>query len=153
MVKILLGLAVIFAVSFVAITYSRSFLSDTENSTTNNFSAGTFDISDNANTLVPFDFSSLHPGDHVSKTVSLKNIGSVDIASLSVTAANKTGDIGLLDQLSVSPLLNDTNILVATTIHPNDVYTITFDFTVPSDLGPEWQGKTMQFDLNFNAKQ
>jgi hypothetical protein len=38
-------------------------------------------------------------------------------------------------------------------IHPGESYTITMDFAVPAELGNEWQGKSVMFDLKFEAEQ
>jgi predicted ribosomally synthesized peptide with SipW-like signal peptide len=38
-------------------------------------------------------------------------------------------------------------------IHPGESYTVTLDFAVPAELGNEWQGKNVTFDLVFEAEQ
>ncbi len=152
MARILFGLVIILSVSLAAIGTSRSFLIDSESSNTNSFSAGTLDLVDGASTLVPFSFSSLRPGDTVSKIISLRNAGTIPIGHLAVSATNKTGDSDLIDQLTVTPAIDRSNILGSDTIPPGETYPVVLNFSVPGILGEEWQGKTINFDLEFYAE-
>lgn len=151
--KIIFGILIIVTASLIAIGTSNSFLADTGKSNANNFSAGILDIVDGASTLVPFNFSGLAPGNIVSKTVSLRNAGTVPIGTLVVSVTNKTGDAGLIDQINISPELNGSNILGSDVISPGETYTVVFNFSVPTTLGQEWQGKSMSFDLEFFGEQ
>jgi predicted ribosomally synthesized peptide with SipW-like signal peptide len=38
-------------------------------------------------------------------------------------------------------------------IHPGETYTMTFDFTLPTTVGNDFQGKTATFDLTFTGEQ
>jgi hypothetical protein len=148
--RILLALFVVFMALFVVVSFSRANLSDNETASGNSFTAGTLSITDGSSTLVPFDVGDLKPGNHVSKIFNLRNGGSVAISKLTVNAVNLVGDAGLIDQLGPAfprDLLGSGQIL------PGDFFPATVNFDVPATIGPEWQGKTVQFDLEFNAEQ
>ena len=78
--KILISLITIGAVSIIAIGGTVAYFFDTETSTGNTFSAGTLDLevdSQNPWTSTPFTIGDVKPGDSGSKTILLKNVGSL----------------------------------------------------------------------------
>ncbi len=157
MIRIFSRAVLICAVIFLSISFSKANYFDTEASNENLFNAGTLMISDAGTTLVPFNFGSLHPGVHVTKTINLKNSGTIDISGLKVSAVNLTGDIGLLDQLSVSvssgSVWANKSSFISTVIHPGGIYNLLIDFIVPEDISSDWQGKTINFDIQIRAEQ
>lgn len=157
MIRILSRVVLIFTVILLSISFSKANYFDTEASNENLFNAGTFTVSDAATTLIPFNFGSLHPGDHVTKTINLKNSGTINITKLIISAVNLTGDIGLLDQLNVSvssgSVWTNKSSFIVTVIPPGSIYDLSIDFIVPGDISADWQGKSINFDLELKAEQ
>lgn len=78
--KILISLITIGVISIIAVGGTVAYFSDTETSSGNTFSAGTLDLEvDDQNpwTSTPFTIGDVKPGDSGSKTILLKNIGSL----------------------------------------------------------------------------
>ena len=168
MIRIFSRAVLICAVIFLSISFSKANYFDSEASNENLFNAGTLMISDAGTTLVPFNFGSLHPGDHVTKTINLKNSGSIDISGLTVSAVNQTGDTGLLEQIQItavsgttyftdssskiSPWMTNANILNGV-ITPDQTYILEFSFDVPATISTVWEGKSVNFDIQIRAEQ
>ncbi|MFA5871319.1 MAG: TasA family protein [Parcubacteria group bacterium] len=67
------------------------------------FATGTLNVSDVSDFwMTHVSFPNLKPGDTVRKWVVLKNTGTLDIASLKVSAVNKNDPKGLLDVMTVA---------------------------------------------------
>ncbi len=76
--KILISIMTIALVASLAGTGLYALFSDTETSTGNTFTAGTLDLSIAAGTgALPFTFTNMKPGDIVSNTIIVTNVGSL----------------------------------------------------------------------------
>ncbi len=80
-----------------------AYLSDTESSPGNNFSSGTIDLADNSESwMQTVIFTDMRPGQTIRKWFVLKNIGTLDIGSIRLSAANVNDPDNLLSQIKVS---------------------------------------------------
>jgi hypothetical protein len=188
MKKIIISLAIIVSIATAVAGATRAYFTSSQTIDNMTMATGTLvldDVSDSWMTHVTFN--NLKPGDMVRKWVKVQNNGSLDIASLNVSAINIDDSNGLLGQIKVavygqvngfdqgiySPnwgtgqpvvdwLSTGVNILGtavyrdATAAHilaPGNVNTVILDFKVPAELTDEWQGKSAEFDLFFEAEQ
>jgi hypothetical protein len=192
MKKIFASLMTIVAVAAISAGATRAYFTTQVSQNNFTFSTATLEMSDETPAWATgVTFTNLKPGDDrgtnpsLRKWVMIKNTGNTDIGSLKVTAANKAGDVALLEHITISatgrvgdtdpayftndwapvkstvtPWMNNADMLdvsfyrtPAGVIHPGESYTITLDFAVPTELGNEWQNKSVSFDLLFEAEQ
>jgi predicted ribosomally synthesized peptide with SipW-like signal peptide len=103
MLRILKSLFVIVAVAAVATGATSAYFTDQEVVSGMTFTAGTLEIENSSDTwMTHVSFTNLKPGDTIRKWVKLTNTGSLDVASLKVSAVNKSDSTDLLDQMRVS---------------------------------------------------
>lgn len=103
MLKILKSFIVIAAVAAIATGATSAYFTDQETVGGMQFSAGTLEIENSSDSwMTKVSFDNLKPGDTIRKWVKLTNTGSLDVASLKVSAVNKADASGLLDQVKVS---------------------------------------------------
>jgi predicted ribosomally synthesized peptide with SipW-like signal peptide len=103
MLRILKSLFVIVAVAAVATGATSAYFTDQEVVSGMTFTAGTLEIENSSDTwMTHVSLTNLKPGDTIRKWVKLTNTGSLDVASLKVSAVNKSDSTDLLDQMRVS---------------------------------------------------
>jgi|GEM_PF-1728669 len=103
MKKILLSVMMIALLSVAAVGATRAWFTNTETISNMNFATGTLDISNTSDSwMTHVSFTNLKPGDTIRKWVKLTNAGSLDVASLKVSAVNMTDPFGLLTVMTVS---------------------------------------------------
>lgn len=116
MQKILLSILTISLVIVIGVTATRAYFSDTETSTGNSFAAGTMNLKLNGNDSVTatWAMSNMKPGDSVSATINLTNMGSinadhVEIGSVvnTITDATPLAAIPLDKKLEITVLSYD----------------------------------------------
>lgn len=116
MQKILSSLLTISLVTVIGVAATKAYFSDAETSTENTFTAGTMDLKLNGNNSVTatWAMSSMKPGDSVSATINLTNMGSinadhVEINSVAniITDATPLAAIPLDKKLEITALSYD----------------------------------------------
>jgi predicted ribosomally synthesized peptide with SipW-like signal peptide len=100
--RALLSLFLLFTVTVLTISATTSYFSDSKEIKGNAFTAGTINIDAEGNTLVPFDFTNIKPGDFRRKWVSFKNTGTLPIGRFIVTKTNVIDEKNLLSNINVS---------------------------------------------------
>ena len=186
MKRIALSLMTIATVAVLSVGATSAYFTDQEEIKGLTFSTGTVEITVSQPSYQRMVFDNLKPGDSIRKYVTVHNNGSLDIASLKVSAVNKSDDAGLLNHLTVAlygtvdgyeqgiytpdwgtgqpvnAFLNGVDVLStavyreATAGHlllPGADDALVIDFKVPTTLGNTWQGKSVTFDLRFEAEQ
>lgn len=103
MKKIFMSVATIATTATIAIGATQAYFTSEAKISSNTFATGTLKLEDASDSwMTNVNFQNLKPGDHIRKWVVLKNIGTLDIASLKVSAINKTDSSDLLDQIRVA---------------------------------------------------
>ncbi|MDI6631481.1 MAG: TasA family protein [Thermoanaerobacteraceae bacterium] len=75
--KILIALLGVLLVAALAGAGTFAYFSDTETSTGNTFAAGTIDLTLNQSAPAPINLTNMKPGDDVSATITVQNVGSL----------------------------------------------------------------------------
>ena len=191
MKKILVSLITMAVVSAGLVGSTSAYFTDTQTISGMTLATGTLEITDSSEEwMTHVTFENLKPGDTIRKWVVLTNTGTLDVASLNLTAAvdPTSPDPDLLKQIKLSVvgqvsgydnayytpdwttgayvdgfLTTGVDLLTGTvyytggtpgtTMIPTATYTLILDFTVPTDMGNEWQGTSASFDLTFTAEQ
>ena len=125
-------------------------------------------------------FTGLKPGDLIRKLAVIKNTGTLDVGTLTVSATNVVDPSHLLNQLTgwtygtiagtsddpngvqtgyntdATVLLNNANLLSPDNhvLHQGQQTTVQVQFVVPTNLDQlTYQGQTATFNLLFHAEQ
>jgi len=103
MKRILLSLMIIALASSTAIGATRAYFTSDIAINNMTMATGTLKINDTSDTWMQHvNFSNLKPGDTIRKWVKIQNGGTLDVASLKVSAVNFQGDVTLMDNITAT---------------------------------------------------
>ena len=179
--KVLASLLVIGMLALAVGWGTYSYFSDTETSSGNTFTAGTLDLKVNGlDDPLPafFEVSNVKPGDSGSKTIALKNDGTIEgIAKIHIknvantegenpepeTDKDEPGDLGKYlvlkiwydADLIVTDEVNDLNSVITTlgALGAGLTRNVKIDWELPSGVGNDILGDKVTFDIEFILEQ
>lgn len=87
--------------------------------------------------------------------IKISATGAVSGSDAAYFTPDWTGGATILPWMSNANMLDDPSYYrtPAGVIHPGESYTMAFDFSLPTTVGNELQGKSASFDMVFHAEQ